>query len=810
MGDSTIRQVYWATARKLESRRAAEMSLSAAKHGNLKFEQECVEIEFLWDPFLNSTTLKKELERYRLPTVFSNSTEVAAVLVGTGLWHAKDSDSMFLDAFAQGINSVSASLPHNARDSKRVLLPPSAREGIQDLILFAPVSMPIQAKLDSGRAAKLASWKIQAMNDYLRGAVARDGIEVLWSYYLMTWQRPSAYEENGIHVVENIADRQADIFLNMRCNSEPSLEHYPFDKTCCNVQPPLNREQKILIWIAAITTLYALYGSMRPQSKGDSSPNLLATASTTRAAGILAAAILYCFLADRTLIFDQTQKVPNQRTFLWMTALVMLGGLLTVRKSGNASAGISAKPKRTTPAQTFLPRDQTDEWKGWMQFVILIYHYTGMSSVLWVYQIVRLLVASYLFMTGYGHTLYFLNTNDFSLKRVASVLVRLNLLCCLLAYVMRTDYNFYYFPALSSFWFLVVYLTVRIRYQPHVVPRLLTLKILISAIFTRLLVRTPGILEILLKLLQKICNMNVDIDELRFRLSLDAYIVYAGMFAAALYQQLTGALPCSTTCLATQIKRIPTVVQVLSVIASIVVLPAYFVVILRCPDKYHYNWWHPMISPLPVLAFVILRNSNQLLRDFHSGLFAWLGRFSLETFILQYHIWLAADTKAVLSLGLWSRDSPDGIEWSDKLGLCCEFVLVTALFLWTSWAVSQATNVLTSSIVEGRRKNGAPGLLDSLRCRWRASDIAGQNQGNLLPTGHAGNRSEQLEHAHGEKEDTKMLVSPDQEDTATTENSGLAMRVGSVLLLMLIGNWVRLHTDHMRSLSKANQCKVYS
>ena len=82
-----------------------------------------------------------------------------------------------------------------------------------------------------------------------------------------------------------------------------------------------------------------------------------------------------------------------------------------------------------------LSRHQTEEWKGWMQIMILLYHYFGMSKVLRVYQIVRLLVSSYLFMTAFGHATYFITTNDFSFRRiVASVLLRTNLLNIILAF----------------------------------------------------------------------------------------------------------------------------------------------------------------------------------------------------------------------------------------------------------------------------------------------------------------------------------------------------------------------------------------
>ena len=144
-------------------------------------------------------------------------------------------------------------------------------------------------------------------------------------------------------------------------------------------------------------------------------------------------------------IFKQVARTRlNTSNLFAMIGMAGVFGILKIRRS----KGPARRPVQSIikpPSLPFLPRDQTDEWKGWMQLLILIYHYNAAFWYDEFWQIIRICIASYLFQTGFGHTVYFLTKRDFSLSRVVNVMVRTNILPCTLAYIMRTNWLLYYY-----------------------------------------------------------------------------------------------------------------------------------------------------------------------------------------------------------------------------------------------------------------------------------------------------------------------------------------------------------------------------
>jgi hypothetical protein len=237
-------------------------------------------------------------------------------------------------------------------------------------------------------------------------------------------------------------------------------------------------------------------------------------------------------------------------------------------------------------------------------------------------------------MTGYGHTTFYLKKADFSLQRAAQVLIRLNLLTVALAYAMDTDYLFYYFSPLVSFWYLVVYATLGIFSSYNSNTTALLCKIVLSALLVISFHSSPFLLEWVFGFLKTFANIQWDAKEWCFRVNLDILIVYFGMLASILYGKFHQMRVVDHP-------RFPWIYRGVLTVSGLT-LVWFFLFETSRKDKFAYNALHPFISILPVTAYVLLRNATPVLRGASSGLFTFIGQCSLETFTLQFHIWLAA------------------------------------------------------------------------------------------------------------------------------------------------------------------------
>jgi hypothetical protein len=721
VGDSTTRQIFWSVAKRMDQDRAdeeiTEMLDLDEKHKDLKFTSNGVTVQFIWDPWLNSTGLEYELKQFKAEPSLEKEKEVdesaGLILLGApGLWYARHGQENYFKDFRDSIDRIIPYMDHTTQEvtAKSNSRPFPARKQSPNFLLLAPVQVPRYQSLSPSREETITPEKIDQMNDYLQQVSAHSKADVVWSYSLMTWAGRGEYEESGLHVVDNVAHRKADVLLNLRCNADSAHKGYPFNRTCCSNYKQPGSAQLLILLTGMLALPMTLYLRRKHFLKID---RFLPAPEVLNALTVFGLVVCFCYYADRTQVFEKAQKHFKKRDFLTGCIAVAVIGVVSIRKIKSRGKTVS-----NSQEQSFLSRDQTEEWKGWMQAILLIYHYTHGSKTLWIYEIVRLLVASYLFMTGFGHTLYFIKSDNYSLKRVASVLIRLNLLSCVLPYIMRTDCVFYYFAPLVSFWFLVIYFTLKIGRQRNSKFNFVLTKIILSALCTTAFTMIPGVLEFVSSLLKYTCAISWDLKEWRFRTFLDMYIVYVGMILAIIYQQYSTRTTAPKQAIDNLLRLTKTYSDIFTFItffAALFLLPGFWALTGRSPDKEDYNWWQPYISFIPILSFVTLRNSHDILRKYHSTAFAWLGRCSLETYVLQYHIWLAGDTSGLLRIGLWGR-------WT-------EAAILTPLFLWFSWCTADATKTLTVWIVNGSSRPSAN--------RGKYDDDA-KNSPYLLPKSHDG------------------------------------------------------------------------
>lgn len=166
----------------------------------------------------------------------------------------------------------------------------------------------------------------------------------------------------------------------------------------------------------------------------------------------LGCVLLFMFLADsnhRVTWWLVGDKLYVRDTFLF---ILLVLGLLAWRSASTT----------TDRVESLLNREQTEEWKGVMQLLFVLYHYFAAKEM---YNLIRVFIAAYVWMTGYGNFFFFYKTNDYSATRLVKMLFRLNFFVALVCIALNREFMQYYVCALHTFYFLCVYVMMGIAWQ---------------------------------------------------------------------------------------------------------------------------------------------------------------------------------------------------------------------------------------------------------------------------------------------------------------------------------------------------------
>jgi uncharacterized integral membrane protein len=190
-------------------------------------------------------------------------------------------------------------------------------------------------------------------------------------------------------------------------------------------------------------------------------------------------------------------------------------------------------------------------------------------------------------------------------------------------------------------------------------------------------------------------------NEYHFRFQADKYSAWVGILSGMFWKRFKSYMQ---WCYAQQQEAVQMLAMWLQRFAGIFLLFMWYYAFGYMTDKFIYNPLHPYIFWMPVAGWLMVRNSSKYLCELHSEALEFFGRITLETYVLQFHVFMCRNVQHIpVVIPGATADGPLWLKTANML--VCGAVFVP-LALWARRVTISTQNSVTELVTVLRK--GSP------------------------------------------------------------------------------------------------------